>query len=83
MKIVNIHDAKTTLSELIRSAEQGEEVVIARCGVPVVRLVAIEPAVKRVPGLWRALPGWENFVLDPAVPAPLTDEQIADEGWPV
>ncbi len=83
MKTVNIHEAKTTLSELISTVEQGEEVVIARRGVPVVRLVAIEPVVKRVPGLWRALPGWENFVLDSSSLAPMTDEQIAEEGWPV
>ena len=39
--IVNMHDAKTRLSELVAAAERGEEVVIARNGTPAVRLVAI------------------------------------------
>ena len=51
MTIVNIHDAKTNLSRLIQKAENGEEVIIARAGKPVVRLEAIvsRPA-KRVAG---------------------------------
>jgi prevent-host-death family protein len=39
MQSVPIHQAKTQLSELIRAAEQGEEVVLTRHGKPVVRLV--------------------------------------------
>ncbi len=38
---VNMHDAKTKLSELVAAAERGEEVVIARDGEPAARLVAI------------------------------------------
>lgn len=38
---VNMHDAKTRLSELVAAAESGEEVVIARDGTPVVRLVTV------------------------------------------
>jgi prevent-host-death family protein len=41
--VVNMHDAKTKLSELVAAAERGEEVVIARNGIPAVRLVAISP----------------------------------------
>jgi prevent-host-death family protein len=40
---VNMHDAKTQLSELVAAAERGEEVVIARNGTPAARLVAIAP----------------------------------------
>jgi prevent-host-death family protein len=40
---VNMHDAKTQLSELVAAAERGEEVVIARNGTPAARLVAITP----------------------------------------
>jgi prevent-host-death family protein len=36
---VNIHEAKTHLSRLIAKVEQGEEVLIARAGKPVARLV--------------------------------------------
>ena len=48
MRQVNIHEAKTQLSKLIAS---GEEVVIARYGEPVARLVPIRPpSARRVPG---------------------------------
>jgi prevent-host-death family protein len=39
---VNIHEAKTRLSQLIEQVEAGGEVVIARAGAPVVRLVAVD-----------------------------------------
>jgi len=41
MAQVNMHEAKTTLSKLVERAEAGEEVVIARNGTPVVRLVPV------------------------------------------
>lgn len=42
MTKVNIHEAKTNLSKLIEKAKSGEEVVIAKNGVPEVRLVPYE-----------------------------------------
>lgn len=42
MKIVNIYEAKTHLSRLLREVAAGTEVVIARDGHPLARLVAIE-----------------------------------------
>jgi prevent-host-death family protein len=39
---VNIHEAKTRLSQLIEQVGAGGEVVIARAGSPVVRLVAVD-----------------------------------------
>ena len=47
MKIVNIHAAKTHLSRYLEEVERGEEVVIARAGKPVARLV---PLKARSPG---------------------------------
>ncbi len=44
MKQVNIHEAKTGLSKLVERAEAGEDVVIARAGRPVVKLVALTKA---------------------------------------
>ncbi|MCA0376833.1 MAG: type II toxin-antitoxin system prevent-host-death family antitoxin [Gemmatimonadetes bacterium] len=41
MKIVNIHAAKTQLSRLIADVVAGEEVVIAKAGTPLVRLVPV------------------------------------------
>lgn len=38
---VNILEAKNRLSELVRAVEAGEEVVLARRGVPVIRMTAI------------------------------------------
>jgi prevent-host-death family protein len=38
---VNMHEAKTRLSELVAAAERGEEVLIARNGKPAARLVAV------------------------------------------
>jgi prevent-host-death family protein len=38
-----MHAAKTTLSRLVERVEAGEEIVIARAGAPVARLVALEP----------------------------------------
>jgi len=52
---VNMHDAKTRLSELVAAAESGEEVVIARGGTPAVRLVAV--SVKHAPVRLGALAG--------------------------
>ena len=51
--VVNTHEAKSRLSELIREAEDGVEVIVARNGQPVARIVAwtAEHAV-RVPGSW-------------------------------
>lgn len=40
---VNVHEAKTHLSRLLEKVEQGEEVILARAGKPVARLVALEP----------------------------------------
>ena len=39
---VNIHDAKTRLSQLIERVEAGEEIVIARAGRPVARLTPLK-----------------------------------------
>lgn len=41
---VNVGQAKTELSKLLARVEAGEEVEIARDGVPVARLVRVEPA---------------------------------------
>ncbi|MBI1876193.1 MAG: type II toxin-antitoxin system prevent-host-death family antitoxin [Acidobacteria bacterium] len=51
MKTVNIHAAKTHLSRLIEEVGEGEEIVIARAGRPVAKLVAVAPARARRRGL--------------------------------
>ena len=52
-KTVNVHEAKTHLSRLLQEVEQGRDIVIARAGRPVARLVPAGPARKRELGLER------------------------------
>ena len=49
MAVVNVHEAKTQLSRLLVQVEAGEEVVIARNGTPVARLVTYRRMGKRRP----------------------------------
>ena len=51
MEVVNIHAAKTHLSRLVEEAAEGKEIVIAKAGKPVARLVALpKPRSTRKPG---------------------------------
>jgi prevent-host-death family protein len=47
MSTVNIHQAKTHLSQLLSRVELGEEITIANRGVPVAKLVPIPQAIDR------------------------------------
>ena len=52
LETVNVYQAKSSLSRLLVRVEEGEEIVIARAGRPVARLVKIDaPDERRVPGL--------------------------------
>jgi prevent-host-death family protein len=55
MAQVGMHEAKTKLSQLVERAEAGEDIVIARNGKPVARLVPIARAARRAAlrGVWR------------------------------
>lgn len=52
---VNVHQAKTHLSKLLQRVAAGEEIVIARGGEPVAKLVPIRRARRRVFGSDRGL----------------------------
>lgn len=53
-KQVNVYEAKTQLSKLLQQVEAGDEIIIARHGKPVARLVPVQRApVRRVPGGWK------------------------------
>jgi prevent-host-death family protein len=69
---VNIHEAKTHLSRLLQRVAAGEEVTIARSGVPVARLIAVEPKAKRPLGFARG----EIWIADD-FDAPLPDDLLA------
>lgn len=54
MKIVNIHDAKTHLSQLIEKVLKGEEIIIGKSGKPVAKLSRYDhPAQPRKFGIWK------------------------------
>jgi prevent-host-death family protein len=55
LDMVNVHEAKTHLSRLLERVERGEQIVIARSGKPIARLVPVEPspAGKRPIGLYK------------------------------
>lgn len=56
MHTVNMHEAKTKLSSLVEEAVTGEEVIIAKSGSPLVRLVPVQRDVRpRVPGRFKGL----------------------------
>ena len=56
-KTFNLHEAKTHFSRLVDRAHAGEEIIVAKAGVPYARLVPIEPVSKpkRKPGGWPEL----------------------------
>lgn len=74
--IINVHEAKTHLSKLLDRAVAGEDVIIAKAGKPMVRLVRIEAhreAVKRTSGGWPELAAIPDSVwLDP-----MPDDELA------
>ena len=54
MEMRNIHNAKSHLSELVELAYSGEEVIICKAGMPMVRLVRYEKEEgERKPGSWK------------------------------
>ena len=69
---VNTHEAKTHLSKLIERAMAGEEVIIAKAGKPLVKLVRIErekPVLGSAQGTVTFKEGWDD---------PLTDAELKD-----
>ena len=48
-----MHEAKTTLSQLVEQVERGEDIVLARAGKPIARIVAIRASGRRTLGQWR------------------------------
>lgn len=52
MTVVNMHEAKTNLSKLVQRAAAGEEIIVAKAGEPVAKIVAYTapPKKPRVPG---------------------------------
>ena len=72
MPVVNVHQAKTQLSRLLAQVEAGEEVVIARRGEPVARLVRCKTRGKRRPGILKG----KISIPDSAFFDPLPEEEL-------
>lgn len=74
--VSNLYEAKTNLSQLVDRAAAGEEIIIAKNGVPLARLVPLEArSVRRTPG------GWENRVqIADDFDAPLPPDLLAAFG---
>jgi prevent-host-death family protein len=72
--VVNIQEAKTNLSRLIAEAQNGEEVIIANRGTPVIKLEPIKPPTKRNLGIVKLPPIPDEFF------DPISDEEIKSWG---
>ncbi len=70
--VVNVHEAKTHFSKLLARVMAGEEIIIAKAGKPVARLVPLEaPARLRKPGSARG-----KIWLAPDFDAPLPESVL-------
>ena len=72
MTVVNVHQAKTQLSRLLAQVESGEEVVIARNGTPVARLICVRSHGKPRFGSWK-----DRISVDDSFLEPLPEEELA------
>lgn len=69
---VNIHDAKTSLSKLLLHVKEGREVIIAKSGKPVARLIPYsESDAKRLPGSAKGM-----VTLSDDIDEPLPEEEL-------
>ncbi|RJQ18399.1 MAG: type II toxin-antitoxin system Phd/YefM family antitoxin [Nitrospiraceae bacterium] len=74
MATVNVHDAKTHFSRLISRVESGEEIVIAKAGKPIARLIPLSGKIKkRKPGTARG-----KIVISKSFFEPLPEEVLKD-----
>ena len=85
--IVNIHEAKTQLSQLLKRVALGDTVVIARDGMPVAKLMPITAEVtQRTPelakGLWSYAEDWDSEETNALVAGLLSGEDLAETQQP-
>lgn len=73
METVNIHDAKTRLSQLVDRAASGEDVVVSRNGKPLVRITRLKTSKRRI--RFGVLNG--RLTIPAGFDAPLPDEVLA------
>ena len=71
MAVFNVHDAKTNLSRLLERVAQGEEIIIAKSGRPIAKLVRLA-AEPRKPGRLKG-----RIRIGPGFDEPLPEEVMA------
>lgn len=69
-RVINVHEAKTHLSRLLEDVRAGEEIILAKAGIPCARLVPLEKLKERPVGFV------SGSVTD-AFFEPLTEEELA------
>ena len=72
--VVNIHEAKTHLSRLLKRVLRGETIVLAKAGKPCAKLVPLDTPEPRKPGLLKG-----KFRLTEAFFEPLPEDEL--RGW--
>ena len=72
MVTVNVHEAKTHLSRLLAKVEAGEDIVIARNGTPVARIVPVKRQGRRQFGSMKGRIKFDDSFFDP-----LPEEELA------
>jgi prevent-host-death family protein len=89
---VNLYEAKTQLSSLVERASKGEEIVIAKAGKPMARLISPAATPQRgrkwgqnLLGITYMAPDWEKdipleYFQDEGLPNPFGDEPGSSEG---
>ncbi len=74
---VNVHEAKTRLSQLLADVEGGEEIVVARNGTPVAKLVPFPKAVRAR----LRVDTWQGKIwMSPDFDEPLSEEELEEWG---
>lgn len=71
-QIINVHEAKTNLSRLLKKAHAGEEIILGKAGKPYARLVPLKPAGKRELGFMKGK-------VDASFFDPLPDDEL--DAW--
>ncbi len=71
---INIHQAKTQLSKLVEEAAQGKEIIIAKAGRPIAKLIALEKNghTPRIPGSMKG-----HIWIADDFDAPMSEEELA------
>ncbi len=69
---LNLYEAKTLLSSLVDKAAAGEEIIIAKNGKPMAKLVPVRERVKRKPGRLKG-----KIWLSKDFDAPMTEQELA------